>query len=468
MRPEASLTWTRVVPQAGVGYDILTVQGSRAAKHKEQAMTKPVNWRQTKRGQGYTWASLLALLLVLLCAGPVLAAETRGGQGPNDVFHLPAGEVVNDDLYVFAGEVIIDGTVEGDLVAAGGYIEVNGTVTEDALLAGGGVILNGTVGDDVRVAGGGVTVAGQIGGDLFAAGGGPFWPGGPSFPITLNERTVAQGVRIDNSAQIAGDAYVAGGQGVINGTIGGNLYSGMGALRFGGQVQGDAELHSQALQVDDNARVDGNLNFSSAQPTTVPSDVATTVSEEPRTTAPPPVRPNPVWAILGWLWRTLLLAGGFALLAWLLWQLTPGIFSWGAAPLVARPAEAGLFGIVVAAVILPLILAFTLLAALFWGWLGALATSSFLFGAVGLVWLLSPVVTGYWISRWLVARGYLSSGLIALWAGVLIIVLGTRLVSIFPCVGTVAAGVIYLLSFVLTLGSLILARRQPATALTVS
>ena len=55
----------------------------------------------------------------------------RSGEGANGVFRLPAGEIVQDDLYVTGGEIYIDGNVEGDLVAFGGYIEVNGNVTGD-------------------------------------------------------------------------------------------------------------------------------------------------------------------------------------------------------------------------------------------------------------------------------------------------------------------------------------------------
>jgi uncharacterized membrane protein len=44
-------------------------------------------------------------------------------------------------------------------------------------------------------------------------------------------------------------------------------------------------------------------------------------------------------------------------------------------------------------------------------------------------------------------------------AGVLAIVVAARLLSVIPCVGVLAAGLIYLVSFALTLGGIILARR---------
>ncbi len=113
---------------------------------------------------------LLLLTGVALCGltGTALAADVRGGA---DVFRLGPDEVVNDDLYVAAREIYIDGTVNGDLIAAGGYVEVNGVVTGDVMIAGGGVNLNGVVQDDARIAGGGVVISGQIGDDLVVAGG---------------------------------------------------------------------------------------------------------------------------------------------------------------------------------------------------------------------------------------------------------------------------------------------------------
>lgn len=63
-------------------------------------------------------------------------------------------------LYVSAGEIFIDGTIEGDPVAAGGYVEVNGVVTGDALVAGASVVINGVVQDDVRAAGAAVDIVG--------------------------------------------------------------------------------------------------------------------------------------------------------------------------------------------------------------------------------------------------------------------------------------------------------------------
>jgi hypothetical protein len=111
---------------------------------------------QQRFRQRQPWTSIaIAFFALILIAGAAWAAEIASG----DTYHLPAGQTIDNDLYVTAGEIIIDGVVNGDLVAMGGYIEINGEVTEDLLAAGGGIVINGVVGDDVRAAGNGVTLA---------------------------------------------------------------------------------------------------------------------------------------------------------------------------------------------------------------------------------------------------------------------------------------------------------------------
>src|SRR3712207_5635733 len=91
----------------------------------------------------------LALLASLLFVSSAWAIETRGGQNVT----IDADEVSEDDLYVGAETVRVEGTVRGDLVAAGGTVRMNGTVEGDISSAGQTGIVNGTVEDDVRIAG---------------------------------------------------------------------------------------------------------------------------------------------------------------------------------------------------------------------------------------------------------------------------------------------------------------------------
>jgi hypothetical protein len=157
---------------------------------------------------------------------------------------------------------------------------------------------------------------------------------------------------------------------------------------------------------------------------------------------------------------------GFGLLAWLLAHWASGWLTTHANAMDVRPVEGILYGLVATALVAPLIGALTIVATIFGGWLGAAAALSLLLGGVGVLWLFSPVVTGYWVGRRLLGRGYFTNPLWAFVAGVLLIVLVARLLSVAPCIGALAAGVIYLLSFAFTLGGWFKAR--PAVAITVA
>ena len=69
----------------------------------------------------------LVLLAVLLIVSPAQAMETRSG----DRVVIDSNEVIDDDLYVAANEVVVNGTIRGDLFAIGNTVTVNGTVEGD-------------------------------------------------------------------------------------------------------------------------------------------------------------------------------------------------------------------------------------------------------------------------------------------------------------------------------------------------
>lgn len=405
----------------------------------------------------------LAILMGLLFSSTALAAEVVSG----DPYILPRGEVVADDLYVSGGEVIIDGTVEGDLIVAGGYVEINGVVMGDLMAAGGAVVISGVVQDDVRAAGGSVLLTGRVGDDFFAAGGGGF-PGMAFVPMQMEGRNVPQGVTVAAGAVVDGDAFIAGGEGLVAGSIGRNLSVGMGNLTFSGRVAGNAALYAETLAVVPGALVQGGLRYSTESEVAIPEGVAASVTQEPWrdgsvNEAATEVR-NPIGGFFRWLWSLALTIAGLLLVGWLLWSFAPRQIVGPVATMEARPMEAGIFGLLAAVVILPISVALTFLAVLFWGWFpGGLFVASFLFGLFALIWLLSPIFVGLWVGRNVAkAAGIAGGELLQLLIGIAVIVVTAQVLTIIPFVGDLAFQVIYLASFALTLGSWILARRRSA------
>ena len=108
----------------------------------------------------------VVLSLLLISSGPSLA-EVRQG---NEVL-IAKDEVIDDDLYVFAQKVTVNGTIKGDLIVFGQQININGSVDGDLFAAAQQVLVNGKVSDDARIAGQVLTLqdGADIGDDLIAA-----------------------------------------------------------------------------------------------------------------------------------------------------------------------------------------------------------------------------------------------------------------------------------------------------------
>jgi hypothetical protein len=333
----------------------------------------------------------------------------------------------------------------------------------DLLAAGGAVVISGAIQDDVRAAGGAVILSGTVGDDFFAAAGGG-WSGMPIPSVPMGDRSVQQGLQVAAGSTIGGDAYIAGGQGNVAGSVGEDLFAAMGALTFSGQVAGDANLDATSLTVTDSAVVQGELTYSTDSDTVIPEGVAASVVARPQedssTTA---AASNNIGDLFGWLWRTALALVGYLLLGWIIWSFAPRLITGPTATIETRPMEAGIYGLLVAVAILPIAAALAFLGWLFWGWFpGSVVMVSFVFGVVALLWLISPIFVGLWVGRKLAqATGALDGELPRLLVGIAVIVLVGRLLTVIPCIGDLAFQMIYLASFVLTVGSWIIARRRP-------
>lgn len=408
---------------------------------------------------------IIVIACLLMVTGTAWAAELAPDAGA--VYRLEKGQVIQDDLYVSAGEIFIDGTVEGDLVATGGYVEVNGVVTGDALVAGASIVINGVVQDDVRAGGAAIDIVGTVGGDLLAAAGGNQ---GFTFPFNVSGRSITPGLRIVEGATIGQDALIGAGSATIDGAIGRNLYVGAGELILNGEVMGDAWLYVTTLTVSDAATVEGTLHYPSDATVTIPPTVATQVIVAPAgsdvdaatdaTVAPVSTSS----AVFKWLLSTVLLLVGFALLGWLLMQFSPGMLVAPTNAIAANPAMAFIVGLVTFLLMIPVSALLVALFAVFWGFFPAgLAMLFFLFGLLSLIWVFSPMAPGLWLGRAISRRRW--GDLPALLVGMLAIALLARLVAWVPCTGALVAFFIYLICFSFTAGGFYLVRRQRVAAI---
>ncbi|MFC1967897.1 hypothetical protein ACFLVX_00690 [Chloroflexota bacterium] len=181
---------------------------------------------------------LTVMLVTTFAAAPVFAAELRSG----GTVAVARGEVIDGDLYIAGGDIIVDGTINGDLLAAGGTINVNGTVNGSVMAAGGRVTINGDVTHAVRVSGGTLNISGNVGGDLLAGGG---------------------DVYVGSTAMIGGDLLIGAGNVRIYGLVEGDIKGGGGEVTLANGVKGDIEFEVDRLTIVPTADIRGNLSYTS-------------------------------------------------------------------------------------------------------------------------------------------------------------------------------------------------------------
>jgi len=181
---------------------------------------------------------LVVTLLMILSAVSVLAFDARSGM----TVTVASGEVVDDDLYVAAETIIIDGTVDGDLWAAGNTITVNGIVNGSVMAAGRIVNINGDVTHAVRAVAETININGDVDGDVMAGCG------------KLN---------IDSTARIGGDLLFGADIASIDGPVKGNIKGSGREVTISNWVNGDVELEVESLTILSTANIEGDLSYTS-------------------------------------------------------------------------------------------------------------------------------------------------------------------------------------------------------------
>ena len=380
--------------------------------------------------------------LAVAVSGAALSAEFVG----DETYRLAEGEIVDDDLYVAATEIYIDGTVKGDLLAAASYIEIgpNGVVEGDLWAVANGVVIHGTVLDDLRAAGSGVEITGTVADDVLLGAG----SGQTTFPTGVGSQEITGGLNV--TGEVGGDIYVGAGEADISGAIGGDFRGALGVLYLSGTIGGDADIQVGEFSVSDAARIGGALTYSAPEQRQFAAGVARDIQFE----APPADQAGGgtfAGAIFGWIFRTVAIGIGVAILGWLLLRFRPNILVRPAAAIRSNPVETGLYGLLAAALLIFIPIASIILVAFtwaFWGVFPGIAVFVFLFASSAVIWFLSPLLTGVWLGEKIGERlgGDRSPLLLLLMGALLIVVLGR-----IPVLGWL----VYLLSFLLAVGGLL-------------
>jgi cytoskeletal protein CcmA (bactofilin family) len=184
-------------------------------------------------------ALLAAVLTVtILLTAPAGAADVR--QGNNLV--IPAGEVVNDDLYLFGSGITIEGTVNGDVIAFGDHINIKGPINGNFNGASNYFTVDGDVRDSVRVAASTIYIDGKIGGDLVAA---------------------ASEIDIAGSGSVGRDLLPAAAMVNVGGPVGKDIRGSAGDFVIGSSVGGNVNIECSTLRLEPSAGIAGDLTYKS-------------------------------------------------------------------------------------------------------------------------------------------------------------------------------------------------------------
>src|ERR671917_1088860 len=205
------------------------------------------------------------LLAGLLIVPPVWAVESQSG----DQVIVGPDEVVDDDLYATANQVVVEGTIRGDLVSFGQSVTVDGTVEGDLIAAGQSVEIGGVVDDDARIAGQALLLSegASVGDDLIAA---------------------AYSLHNEPESNVGGTLWYAGYQALLAGNVVEDLAGAVNALTLGGEIGGDVDVDvdgeedvaappafvpvpqvpiptvESGLTLTDSALIGGNLTYQSS------------------------------------------------------------------------------------------------------------------------------------------------------------------------------------------------------------
>lgn len=192
----------------------------------------------------------------VLLVATVLAVLASKGRSDLMPIRMATAQVEQSSATIQAGadrlaaglDVSVEDSVAGDLMASGAVVSVTAPVAGDLLTAGARVTASGPVVGSLRAAGAKVTLAGPVGRNVTLAGG---------------------SVGIAPTGKVEGNAYLAGGEVVIEGEVTGSVRASAGTVRILGSVTGPVELDADRVVVGPGAHLAAGMTHSSPKPAEV-------------------------------------------------------------------------------------------------------------------------------------------------------------------------------------------------------
>lgn len=180
-------------------------------------------------------ALVLAALALVTTPSP---SEAHLGLHSHEDFTLESGETHDGTLIVSGGTVNIDGVVTGDLLVLAERLTVRGEVQGNVFVFAETLNLSGTVDGSVHVGSDRAEISGAIDGDLYAG---------------------AENFELARGARIARDALVWVADGVLEGSVGRDLYAAGSRMEVRGRIGRDLHAYRVRLSLRDGSEVGGDV-----------------------------------------------------------------------------------------------------------------------------------------------------------------------------------------------------------------
>jgi len=242
----------------------------------------------------FKWWAILPLLaiLVLIPATTALAADLQC----EDTVIIASGDVIDDDLYIAARKIVINGTVNGDVLCVGDTT-VNGVINGSLTAVGATMVIDGEITHAVRVAAGSIDIRGKVGKDVVIAG---------------------QSIDIQKTALIGRDLVFTTDKIRIDALIEDSIKGYGTTANLGSKVNGDVDIEIKNLTIESTADIQGNLVYVSEKEAEIISGAhigGTTTHNIPKTEAPVIPVSVKVWFRVIFFFMTLVTGGLIILLA---------------------------------------------------------------------------------------------------------------------------------------------------------
>jgi cytoskeletal protein CcmA (bactofilin family) len=186
---------------------------------------------------------LLLISSLILIFGFGLVGTVQAFESQNDGI-IGADEVIDDDVFISAQSVTVDGTVNGILFASGSTVTINGTINGDLFTNAAVVEINGVINGNAALSGQTLTLNGLVEGSLFAVS--ASLKLSPTAEVGRNLYFAGFSLETEPGSAIGMDIAVASYQALLAGDVKQNISASVSAFEMNGNVGGDITIDVDA------------------------------------------------------------------------------------------------------------------------------------------------------------------------------------------------------------------------------